>query len=113
MFPEEWKKAVETPILKKGDQRDKTENRQVNCLAAVSKILEKIISEQITTHMESNNFLPNSQHGFRGKRSTMMALSEKQHDWTENAENKKITGLLFWDMSAAFDTLNSTLMFRN
>ena len=62
--------------------------------------------------MESNNLLPNSQHGFRDKRSTMTALSEIQQDWIENTENKEITGVLFWDLSAAFDTFNSELMIQ-
>ena len=63
-----------TPILKKGDQKEKTNYRPVSCLAAASKVLEKIICEQITKHMETNKLLPNSQHGFREKRSKMTAL---------------------------------------
>ena len=62
------------PILKKGDQKDKTNYRSVSCLAAASKVLEKIICKQITKHMETNKLLPNSQHGFREKRSTMLRL---------------------------------------
>lgn len=110
IFPEEWKTAVVTPILKKGDQNDKTNYRPVSCLAAASKVLEKIVCQQITKHLETNSLLPDSQHGFREKRSTMTALSEIQRDWTENTENKMITGVLFWDLSAAFDTLNIDLL---
>ena len=32
----------------------------------------------------------------------MTALSEMQKDWMENAENNLMTGVLFWDLSAAF-----------
>jgi hypothetical protein len=112
VFPTEWKKAMVTPILKKGDQKEKTNYRPVSCLAAASKVLEKIICEQITKHMETNKLLPNSQHGFREKRSTMTALSEIQRDWTEKTEENQITGVLFWDLSAAFDTLNTTLLIQ-
>ena len=42
----------------------------------------------------------------------MTALSEIQRDWTENREDRKITGVLFWDLSAAFDTLNSNLLIQ-
>ena len=42
-FPNEWKRAVVTPILKKEDQRDKANCRPVSCLAAALKVLEKII----------------------------------------------------------------------
>lgn len=57
--------------------------------------------------MESQNLLPDSQHSFREKRSTMTALSEIQRDWKENTEEKRITGVLFWDLLAALDTLNN------
>ena len=110
-FPTEKNDGHTTP--KKGDPIEKTNLRPVSCLAAASKVLEKIVCQQITRHMESNNLLPNSQHGFREKRSTMTALSEIQSDWTENTEDKKITGVLFWDLSASFDTLNSDLLVKN
>ena len=106
-FPTEWKRAMVTPLLKKGDPKEKTNYRPVSCLAAASKVLEKIVCQQITRHMESNNLLPDSQHGFRSKRSTMTALSKIQRDWTENTEDRKTTGVLFWDLSAAFDTLDA------
>ena len=54
-FQKNGKKAVVTTILKKGDQRDKKNYRPVSCLAAASKVLKKIICEQIMKHMESNN----------------------------------------------------------
>ena len=41
IFPTEWKKAIVTPILKKGDQKDKRNYRPVSCLATASKVLEK------------------------------------------------------------------------
>ena len=43
---------------------------------------------------------------FRPKRSTMTAWEEIQLDWAENTENKTISGILLWDLSAAFDTLD-------
>ena len=48
-----WRKiAVVTPLLKKDFRVTK------NYLAAVSKVLEKIICEQVTNHMEANKLLP-------------------------------------------------------
>ena len=99
-----------TPLLQKGDPKEKTNYRPVSCLAAASKVLEKIVCQQITRHMESNKLLPKSQHGFRGKRSTMTALAEIQRDWTKKNRRQKDHGVLFWDLLAAFDTLNSDLL---
>ena len=57
--------------------------------------------------MEENNLLPQPQHGFRVMRSTMTALNEVQKQWAENTEKKEITGNLMWDLSAAFDCLDT------
>ena len=89
IFPQEWKEALVTPILKKGDPQEKKNYRPVSCLAVASKVLEKIVCDQITKFMEKHQLLPNNQHGFRTKRSTMTALSSMQQEWTENTDEKK------------------------
>ena len=108
-FPESWKEGVVTPVLKKGATTDKKNYRPVTCLSVLSKVLEKIICDQITKFMEKNKLLPPNQHGFREGRSTMTALSAIQQEWAENTANKFITGVLLWDLSAAFDTLNPNM----
>ena len=75
-----------------------------------SKVLEKIVTEQMTRFLEVHKLLPDNQHGFREKRSTMTALSSMQKEWTENTESKKKTGILLWDLSSAFDTLDVELL---
>ena len=60
--------------------------------------------------MEENNLLPKSQHGFRASRSTMTALTEVQKQWAENSQRKEKTGILMWNLSAAFDCLDKDIM---
>ena len=103
IFPEEWKEAIITPILKKGDPTKKENYRPVSCLPVAAKVLEKIVNDQVSHFMETNNLLPQNQHGFRPKRSTMTALSAMQEEWTRNTECKLKTGILLWDLSAAYD----------
>ena len=109
-FPAEWKEALITPILKKGDREKKENYRPVSCLAVASKVLEKVVCNQITRFMVVHGLLPDNQHGFREKRSTMTALSEMQRDWASNTDRKEKTGILLWDLSAAYDTLDSNLL---
>ena len=52
IFPESWKEAVVTPILKKGSAHDKTNYRPVSCLMVLSKVLEKVVCEQITNFIQ-------------------------------------------------------------
>ena len=60
--------------------------------------------------MEENNLLPKSQHGFRSNRSTMTALTDVQKQWADNTEKKEKTGILMWDLCAAFDCLDIKIM---
>ena len=101
--PDSWKEAVVIPILKKGSPNEKANYRPVSCLNTASKVLEKIVCIQLTKYIEDNNLLPKSQHGFRKMRSTMTAHSNMQQQWINNKEEGLMTGLLVWDLSAAFD----------
>ena len=97
---------VVTPVLKKGSSTQLGNYRPVSCLPAASKILEIVICTQLSDYLEENNLLPGNQHGFRPRRSTMTAWQEIQLDWAMKSEQKLVTGVLLWDLSAAFDTLD-------
>ena len=40
----------------------------------------------------------------------MTALSAMQREWIKSNEEGLITGVLIWDLSAAFDTVNTELL---
>ena len=109
IFPEDWKEAKVTPVLKKGCTETVSNYRPVSCLPAASKVLESVVCNQMSEYLETNNLLPASQHGFRPKRSTMTAWEDIQIDWANEAEKKNVTGILLWDLSAAFDTLDKDI----
>ena len=110
VFPEKCKEAIVTPVHKKGDKSQYENYRPVSCLPAAAKLLELIIHDQVSEFMEGNGFIPETQHGFRKKRSTMTAWAQIQQDWALNTEEKKVTGVLMWDLSAAFDTLDHNIL---
>ena len=107
--PEAWKEGIVVPILKKGDAKEMKNYRPVSCLTAASKVLEKVVCEQLTRFVEVHQVLPNNQHGFRANRSTMTALTAMQKEWIKNSEDGLLTGVLVWDLSSAFDTLDINL----
>ena len=53
-FPTEWKQALVTPVLKKGNSEDIENYRPVSCLPAASKLLERIVCEQVSEYFEEN-----------------------------------------------------------
>ena len=60
--------------------------------------------------MEKNNLFPENQHGFRQNRSTMTALVAMQQQWVEKTEEKEKTGILLWDLTAAYNTIDADLL---
>ena len=63
--PEDWKKALVTPIFKKGDKDSPANYRPISLTCICGKLLEHIITESIMSHLEHHNLLYHLQHGFR------------------------------------------------
>ena len=71
--------------------------------------MEKVVEKQVRKYFEEKNLLPMQQHGFRQGRSTVTALTSMMSDWVCNYENGRHTGALLWDLSAAFDTIDTDI----
>ena len=59
---------------------------------------------------EDNRVLPPSQHGFRRNRSTTSAVVSMTSQWGAELNNYKYVGVLLFDLSAAFDTLDVDIL---
>ena len=70
VFPKPWKHSIIIPIHKLGDIEEPTNFRSTNLLPILSKILEKVISTQLTAYLENNNLLNASQYAYRNNRYT-------------------------------------------
>ena len=69
-FPYEWKAARLLPLHKKGP-RDLPENyRPISILPAISKVMERIMYDQIYEYLNDNSILSEHQFGFRKSHST-------------------------------------------
>ena len=103
------KTASITPIIKyaKGNADDLNNYRPVSQLPIFSKIIERIISQQITHFLIKNNILHPPQSVYMPGLSTETAICMINNDILLS---KKSTLLMLLDMSAAFDTLNHTIL---
>ena len=79
-------------------------------LKAISKVIEDIVNKRVLNFFEKNNLFPQSQHGFRQKRSTFSAVSVMHEKWLKNKERKSHQAVAFLDLSAAFDTLSKDIV---
>ena len=108
VVPSEWKTAIITPLHKSGDKDSADNYRPISVLPVLSKILEKAVHKQLTDFLENNKLLSDKQFGYRKGRSTELATTLFLDDVRKAADNGKLTGAVFIDLSKAFDTLGHT-----
>ena len=81
-FPEVWKEAIVTPLLKKcGSDSSNCKNlRPVSNLSYISKPTESAVADQIQSHVAKNNLYPVFQSAYRKLHSTETALVKVHND---------------------------------
>lgn len=101
--PQCWKDANVAPVFKKGEKYKASNYRPVSLTCITAKILEHIIVSNIMKHLEVNQILVDSQHGFRNKRSCETQLVEFVQELTNNTAEGLQTDVIVMDFSKAFD----------
>ena len=66
-FPTDLKKALVSPLYKKGNTEDPTNYRPISVTGALAKIFEQVIRNQINDYLISNKLLSPKQFGYRKK----------------------------------------------
>lgn len=99
----DWKLQNITPLFKKGSKDKPGNHRPVSLTSVPGKMLESIIAEDITKHLEANNLLSNSQHGFRRGRSCLTNLLEFFHSMFSLYDKSRAIDILYLDFKKAFD----------
>ena len=102
------------PLLKKPglDPENLKNYRPVSNLPFLSKVLEKVVLQQLLDHLESNNLLEPFQSAYRKGHCTETALLRVVNDLLEAADKGHVAILSLLDLSAAFDTLEHSIMNR-
>ena len=76
LLPDSWKVGYVTPMPKGGSLSNPGDWRPVSVLPMPSKVIERIVYNQLAYHFETNCYLFKNQHGFRQGRSTTTAIFE-------------------------------------
>ena len=99
------------PLLKKAGLDAKVENYcPVSNLQFISKILEKIVCDQLQSHLTVYDPFPTFQSAYRKFHSTETALLTVKNDLLLAMNNKQVTLLVLLDLSSAFDTLDHDIL---
>lgn len=110
VFPKVWKDAYVIPLQKTSNPKHLTDFRPISILPTVSKVLEKIIAEQLTSFVHTSGIIPDTQSGFRRDHSTATALLNVTDDLFRGFDKGENTCLILLDYSKAFDTLIHTIL---
>ena len=107
-FPSMYKSAHVIPVFKKGDKSDPCNYRPVSILPASSKLLERLVLNQVKTFIKDNSdlcILPPQQFAYRNQHSCEDALALCINNWQIALDNGLFTGVVFLDLSKAFDSV--------
>ena len=111
IVPQAYKQAVVTPIIKKATLEPTLSNyRPVSNLPFVSKIIEKVVSDQINSFTDLHSLDEPLQSAFKKGHSTETALVKVQNDILLFMDEQKVVLMALLDLSAAFDTCNHEIL---
>ena len=101
-----------TPLLKKGicDDSQLKNYRPVSNLPFLSKLLEKVVHNQLQHHLISNDVMPMFQSAYRQFHSTETAVNKILNDLLLAADQGQVSALCLLDLTAAFDTVDHSLL---
>ena len=103
-LPSDWRTHLIFPVFKSGDKSSVCNYRPISLLCTVSKVLEKLIYNQII-HFVSASISP-SQFGFRPKHSStqqlLIFLSFIQDSLASNSQ----ADVIYLDFKKAFDNVS-------
>ena len=92
------------------DPNDQKSFRPVSNLPYVSKLLERVVAQQLLQHLQSYEILDRFQSAYRPGHSCETAVLRVLNDVLCSADAGDLTLLVLLDLSAAFDVINHELL---
>ena len=105
-LPDEWGKAIVSPIYKKGTKSDPANYRPISLTCLCCKVLEHIVLSHMAKHLSQHRIILDSQHGFRERLSTVTQLITSVNDWSTTLEHRGQSDVILLDFSKAFDRVS-------
>uniref|UniRef100_A0A8W8MRU8 Reverse transcriptase domain-containing protein n=1 Tax=Magallana gigas TaxID=29159 RepID=A0A8W8MRU8_MAGGI len=112
MFPDKLKRALVIPRLKKTglDTNTFSYYRTVSNIPFISKVIERIVAKQLNNHLTKNGLHDNLQLAYKSGTSTETTILRIKADKEEVLDEGHGILLVLLDLSAAFDTIDHSLL---
>ena len=105
-FSKIWKAAKVIPIHKPNKPpTDVNSYPPISLLNSITKLLERIIASRLTTFVNQNHLIPDTQFGFHKKHSTISQLARIVDHISHGYNLRKHTGMALLDLEKAYDTV--------
>ncbi|KAF2350988.1 Reverse transcriptase domain, partial [Trinorchestia longiramus] len=101
IVPDDWKRGNVTPIFKKGNKQIPNNYRPISLTSIISKTIERLLKVRITKHLNDQNLINDTQHGFREKRSCLKNLLDFFEEVNRIYDCTKAVDLVYLDFQKA------------
>ncbi|KAK4828051.1 hypothetical protein QYF61_023089 [Mycteria americana] len=108
--PVKYSLANVTPIYKKGRKEDLGNYRPVSLTSVLGKVMEQISLSAIMQHVQDNQVIRPSQHGFMKGRSCLTKLISFYDKVTHLVDEGKAVDVVYLDFNKAFDTFSHSIL---
>ena len=86
--------------------------RPISLLPSISKLFEKVVSNQVSEYFKKNNLFHDGQYGFRDHHSTELANIELSDRIISALDEIQLPVTIYMDLSKAFDTLDHDTLLK-
>ena len=111
-IPSSMKIANISPLHKGGDRLEPKNYRPVSLLPIVSKILERIVHEQVEDYLQQHSLLPCTQFAYRRQHSTEDVRTIASERLLAARDCHMVSAAVFVDLSKAFDKVRHVLLIQ-
>ena len=112
-FPNQFEQEVVRPLIKKSNlDPELSSYRPVTNQPFLSKVIERVVFEQISLYLESNNLMSKYQSAFGCSHSTEMVLHKVFNDLLCYLDESRSVMYIGLDLSAAFDVVDHQFLFE-
>ena len=111
-FPTVMKLVEVVQLFKSGKSEIVGNYQPISLLMTISKVLEKVVYNQVYRFLVDTDQIYECQYGFRSQHSCKHAIGQLVGHVIKNLELKKDTISVFLDLSKAFNSLQHDIIFK-
>ena len=112
IIPTSLKEQYITPVHKGGNKTKAARYRPISLTSHVMKIAERKVRDLLVLHLEENELIDSSQHGFRKGRSCLTQLLHHYDQILRNLNEGYETDVIYLDYAKAFDKVDHDLLMQ-